>query len=862
MNLLPDFRYHRPATLDEAARLKAGASGARFIAGGTDLLVNLRRGLGEPTDLIDVTAIADLAAIRRDGDALWIGAGATLAALARHADILADYPALADAVLVVAGPTHRAAATLGGNLCQDTRCIFYNQSDWWRQNNGWCLKYRGDKCHVVVKSDRCYATYHGDVAPVLMVLDAEAVLAGADGVRRIPLADLYRENGAEHLTLAPGEMLTAVVLPPQGGQRAAYAKARVRDAIDFPLAGVAVALRRDGDVIGDLRVAITGTNSAPLMIDTSALIGRAWDAETARSLAAALRKKANILRTTVIGAKYRRRAIQAMVRKLVDDLWLQSARSRAAASSSRKRPVRFPLPSIASVDERILKPAVTHNLCEQIVGWQVAAGLGDTPAILAEDRKLTFSELASAINRVGNALKGAGVHPGDRILLLLRDTPELVAGWLGAVKIGAVAVALNTRSSARDIAYMIENSECTAFLLEAEFEEVFATATQQGERTPPVVVRNLTAFTAEQSDELATHPVRPDDPAFWFYTSGTTGTPKSAIHCHRVATIAELHLKHNMGLTPGDRVFSSSKLFFAFGLSHCLMGALKGGATIILHPGWPDAEAVGAVVCRHRPSIFLTVPTMYRNLLRAGQARREEFRAIRHFISGGEALPTSVFDDWIEATGTPILEGIGASETTHLVVVNTPTAYKKGSVGKVVPWAQACLLTEDGREAAAGESGVLYVRMASVAAGYWKEPEKTTQTFQNGWYRTGDVFAVDDDGWWHHQGRADDMLKISGQWVSPREIEECALAVPGIIEAAAVGVRNEDGLVRLWLTVVAEEGMRDLEVLEARLHQKFEQTLSVYKRPRRIRFVKQMPRTVTGKLQRFKVREMMTEVGD
>jgi benzoate-CoA ligase len=859
MNLMPDFRCHRPTTLEDAVRLKAGAADARFVAGGTDLLVNLRRGLGTPSDLIDVTAVANLATIRRDGEALWLGAAATLADLARHPDILATYPAVAEAALAVAGPTHRAAATLGGNLCQDTRCIFYNQSEWWREGNGWCLKYQGDKCHVVVKSDRCYATYHGDIAPALMVLDAEAVLAGPGGARRIKLAELYRENGVEHLTLAAGEMLAAVVLPPPGDWRASYAKARVRDAVDFPLAGVAVALRRDGGVIGDVRVAITGTNSAPLMIDTGKLVGCAWDAEAAAALAAALRKKANILRTTVVGAKYRRRAMQEMVRKLVDDLWLQSADRTPPPHPCKRDRSDFSPPSIASVDARIPKPSVTHNLCEQIIGWQDAAGLGDTPAILAEDRKLTFSELASAINRVGNALRDAGVHPGDRILFLMRDTPELVAGWLGAVKIGAVAVALNTRSSARDIAYMIAHSECTAFLLEAEFEEVFTAAIQQGERTPPVVVRNLTAFTVEQPDELATHPVRPDDPAFWFYTSGTTGTPKSAVHCHRVATIAELHLKHNMGLTPGDRVFSSSKLFFAFGLSHCLMGALKCGATIILHPGWPDAEAVGAVVCRHRPSIFLTVPTMYRNLLRAGQASREEFRAIRHFISGGEALPTSLFDDWIEATGTPILEGIGASETTHLIVVNTPTAYKKGSVGKVVPWAQARLLTEDGSEAALGESGVLYVRMASVAAGYWKEAEKTAQAFQNGWYRTGDVFTVDNDGWWCHQGRADDMLKISGQWVSPREIEECALAVPGIVEAAAVGVQNEDGLVRLWLTVVTAESVRDLKALETKLRHKFEQTLSVYKRPRRIHFVDQMPRTVTGKLQRFKVRKMMSE---
>jgi 4-hydroxybenzoyl-CoA reductase subunit beta len=321
MNLMPDFRYHRPTTLEEAARLKAGASDARFVAGGTDLLINLRRGLGAPSDLIDVTAVVDLGAIRRDGDSLWVGAAVTLADLARHPDILAAYPAVAEAALAVAGPSHRAAATLGGNLCQDTRCVFYNQSEWWREGNGWCLKYQGDKCHVVVKSDRCYATYHGDIAPALMVLDAEAVLAGPENARRIKVAELYNESGAEHLTLAAGEMLAAVVLPPPGEWRAAYAKARVRDAIDFPMAGVAAALRRDGDVIGGLRMAITGTNSAPLMIDTGELVGRAWSDDAAATLALALRKKANVLRTTMAGPKARRRAMQGMARRLMDTLW-------------------------------------------------------------------------------------------------------------------------------------------------------------------------------------------------------------------------------------------------------------------------------------------------------------------------------------------------------------------------------------------------------------------------------------------------------------------------------------------------------------------------------------------------------------
>lgn len=321
MNLMPEFRVHRPQTLEEAVQLKTGLPGARFVGGGTDLLVNLRRGLGEPGDLIDLGAVAELGAVRHVEGALWLGAGATLARLSQHPEIVGTHPAVAQAARAVAGPAHRAAATLGGNLCQDTRCTFYNQSDWWREGNGFCLKYKGDRCHVVVKSDRCYATYHGDLAPALMVLGAEAVIVGAQGARRIPLSELYREDGAAYLTLGAGEALAAVVLPPPGERRAAYAKARVRDAVDFPLAGVAAALRREGDVIGELRVAISGTNSAPLMVPTAQLAGLPWNDDAAASLALALRKTANPLRTTVTAPKYRRRAMQGMTRRLIDGLW-------------------------------------------------------------------------------------------------------------------------------------------------------------------------------------------------------------------------------------------------------------------------------------------------------------------------------------------------------------------------------------------------------------------------------------------------------------------------------------------------------------------------------------------------------------
>ena len=324
MNALHDLRTLRPASIDEAVRALA-EEGAQPLAGGTDLLPNLRRGLGTPRVLVDLTAIAALDAITVQSDgSLRVGAAATLAALAGQGAVRAGWPALATAAGLVAGPTHREAATLGGNLCQDTRCVFYNQSEWWRAGNGYCLKLRGDKCHVVVKSDRCYATYHGDVAPALIALDASVEIAGPAGTRTLPVAALFVEDGARRLTLQPGEWLTAIVVPAMNDWRADYAKARVRDAVDFPLAGVAVALRREGDRLAGLRVAITGTNSAPLVVPSEGVTGRAWDAEAAATLAKAVQATANVLSTTVAPVKYRRRMLQALVRRLTDELWTRA----------------------------------------------------------------------------------------------------------------------------------------------------------------------------------------------------------------------------------------------------------------------------------------------------------------------------------------------------------------------------------------------------------------------------------------------------------------------------------------------------------------------------------------------------------
>jgi 4-hydroxybenzoyl-CoA reductase subunit beta len=320
MNGLPEFTLARPASPAEAATLLA--AGARAIAGGTDLLPNLRHGLERPRELVDLGGIAGLDTLDERGGGLVIGAGVTLARLAGDARVARLLPALAEAARAVAGPGHRSAATLGGNLCQDTRCVYYNQSEWWRRSNGWCLKRGGDVCHVAPQGHRCHAAFSGDVAPALLGVRAELTIATPGGERRMPLARLYRDDGAAHLTLAPGEFVAQVHIDaPPPGRRSGYRKARARGSIDFPLAGVAVVLSvRDG-ALAELRVALSGTNSSPFELDgTEAFTGRPVDDAMLAALDKLVQKQARPMRSTVTHSNYRRQVASVLARRLVREL--------------------------------------------------------------------------------------------------------------------------------------------------------------------------------------------------------------------------------------------------------------------------------------------------------------------------------------------------------------------------------------------------------------------------------------------------------------------------------------------------------------------------------------------------------------
>jgi len=511
------------------------------------------------------------------------------------------------------------------------------------------------------------------------------------------------------------------------------------------------------------------------------------------------------------------------------------------------------------------------NAAEQILGPPLAAGLGEQTALVSDEASLSYRQLDKLANRYGNAFRAAGVEPENRILFFMDDSADLVAAYLGAMKIGAVPVAFNLRAMPADLGWAIDDSRCKVLLIDASFLDVLESIHQTLANPPYVVVRDgehgtytdTGSFIAGQPERLDYVPMASDDMAFWLYTSGTTGRPKGVVHLHHDVSVADLHLRRNLGVEPGDRIFNTSKLFFAFALGHSLLGGLRAGATVLLFRGWPEAGSVIDFVDRRQPDLLFSVPAFYRNLLREGVGGHQGLRRLRHCISAGERLPEPLYEKWLEATGVPILEGVGTSESVFLFIANTPGQTRPGASGRPLPWVQARLIDDQGRVVTEPQTpGVLCIKMESVFDRYWNRQDKTRAAFcDDGWYQTGDMFVFDADGWWYHCGRSDDMLKISGQWVSPLEIEECVLAVPQVADSAVVGHTDEDGLLRMVLFVELHGGVCEDELAE-RIRETLASRLSVYKCPRRIRFIEAIPRTSTGKLQRFELRRMLAADAD
>jgi len=502
------------------------------------------------------------------------------------------------------------------------------------------------------------------------------------------------------------------------------------------------------------------------------------------------------------------------------------------------------------------------NAVEHLLGSAALARHGARAALVCGERSVSYAELAAEVARAAGALRALGVSPGDRVLLLMRDTPEFAAAWLGAVYAGAVAIALNTKLSEAEYRHIHADSGARLAIVEDVFAGARPDLTTEHAAQGGIVIAGAgsgddlswRALLASSPPSSAPHAARAEDAAFWLYSSGTTGKAKGIIHTHRSVLSAGQGQREVIGLKAGERSFATSKLFFAYSLEHGLLGPLATGATAILEPDWPDAEAALACVERHRPDAFFSVPTFYRRLLALGAARLAPFRKVRRFVGAGERVPAPLIEQWREATGGEILSLYGMSETFCACMVTPPGTSNGSRTGRLLGGVEAQIRTPQGTATGAGEAGELWLRHPALALGYANRPEQTAAQFRDGWFCTRDLFVRDADGFFQHQGRSDELVKVAGQWVQPGELEEVVAGDPAIAEAACVQVTDGEGTERLALFVATRGDAGDALAAAGRA---CEQKLPRFKRPKWIRSVAELPRTATGKIQRFKLREQL-----
>jgi benzoate-CoA ligase family protein len=498
-----------------------------------------------------------------------------------------------------------------------------------------------------------------------------------------------------------------------------------------------------------------------------------------------------------------------------------------------------------------------------------AARHPERTAIIGEPSEVHYGELAALANRVGNALRAQGVSRGDRVLIVLPDSAEFVAAFFGAAKIGAVAVPVNPFARSSDYIHYFENSEPRAAIVHSQALAEFVPASSVLPQVPLVVVgeegMNLhgvacakwSAWIAAAGEQLAAADTSPRDPAFLLYTSGSGGAPKAAVHRHADMLVTSRNYAQTvLGLRADDVTFSVSKLFFAYGLGNGMYFPLSVGARTLLNPERTGVTQVIDLVARHRPTIFFAVPTFYAAILRETERpnHRVDFSSVRMCVSAGEALPAEMFNWWKRLFGIEILDGIGSTEMLHMFISSIPGKCKPGSCGFPVPGYEAKIVDDNGESPATGETGNLWVRGASAFAEYWRIPELTARTKHGDWIVTGDKFFCDSNGYYHYCGRADDMLKVAGMWVSPMEVENALLGHPHVAEAAVVGATDERGLSYSVAHVVLRGNVRGSEKLADEICEHVKARLVSYKVPREVRFCRELPKTVTGKIQRFKLR--------
>ncbi len=495
-----------------------------------------------------------------------------------------------------------------------------------------------------------------------------------------------------------------------------------------------------------------------------------------------------------------------------------------------------------------------YNAAFDLIERNLKAGRGAKAAFHDDAGTLTYAQLAERVNRFGSGLLAMGLRMEDRVLLAMHDTNDWPVAFLGAIRAGIIPVAVNTLLTTKDYEYMLSDSRARALVVSAALLPQFKPILEKLPSLKHVIVTgsSFNDVLAKGSAKLDAAPTTRDDACFWLYSSGSTGMPKGTVHAHTsMLETAELYARDVLGMKESDIVFSAAKLFFAYGLGNSLSFTLALGATSVLMAERPTPAAVFKRLTEKKPTLFYGVPTLYAAMLADAAFPKKEALALRICVSAGEALPPQIAKSFKEKTGLDILDGIGSTEMLHIFLSNRPGELRYGTTGKAVPGYELRLLDEEGRPVKQGELGELEIRGPTSAMYYWNNRAKSRATFVGAWTKSGDKYTQDADGFYAYGGRTDDMLKVSGIWVSPAEVEAALVGHPAVLEAAVIGKEDEQKLVKPKAYVVLKPGAKATED-ELKAHVK--EKLAPYKYPRWIEFANELPKTATGKIQRFKLR--------
>ncbi|MFC4769417.1 benzoate-CoA ligase family protein [Effusibacillus consociatus] len=509
-----------------------------------------------------------------------------------------------------------------------------------------------------------------------------------------------------------------------------------------------------------------------------------------------------------------------------------------------------------------------YNASTKFIDENVNKGLGSKVAIYYKDEKITYKQLQDQVNQVGNGLKQLDIGLESRVLLMCYDTPEFIASFFGSIKIGAVPIPVNTMMQPADYEYFLNNSRAKVLIVHEDlwakishlrkrflYLEHIVVISQHDNHSDNSI--NYREWVERADRELDAARTSYDDPAFWLFSSGSTGNPKGVIHLqHDMECALNNYAKKVLKMTENDITFSASKLFFAYGLGNGMYFPLGAGGSTILMPERPLPENVFEIIEKYKPTVFFGVPTLYGSMINFMERNGKTFdlSSLRICVSAGEALPAPYIRKWKELFNLDILDGIGSTEALHIFLSNRIGDIRAGSSGQVVPGYEAKIANEHGIPLPPNEIGDLLIKGDSVAHGYWNLHEENKRKFYGEWLFTGDKYYVDEDGYYWYCGRSDDMLKVGGIWVSPIEIENSLLQHEAVLEVAVIGETNDHNLVQPKAYVVLKQGVHPSKELEIELKEFVKRQLAPYKYPRIIEFIDELPKTATGKIQRFKLR--------